>query len=350
MAAVVTTAAVGLGLANPERPPRRVASPTSYQVLGAAVTTLHGGGALLVDTGSGRLEPLALPPGMGLDMASVSPWEEDGRRQIVGTGWTRSPSEDSWWHSALGLVRMSLPDGEVLDRVTMPDEAIPLGPPCWVPGGLAGILYVGGDFRLYRVEFESSRLDGNIEDVADPRPRPLGWQTPEPGAGGDHFRDLAWPDDTRMGGRALASLRFKDGESGRYTDWQVWWLELGRGGTSIVAAGRLLEPGTAEGGATPQFPNLVTVDRAPALAYLVHGPDASGYQLRVAPIRFDPDSGSPHARDSDSRTLAEGCLPTSPAASPDGRWVTVVRTRGPDLTAERVAIPGGLARQKRWNS
>ena len=179
----------------------------------------------------------------------------------------------------------------------------------------ASVLYVGGDYRLYRVDFGSSLLDGDIEDVADTHPRPLEWLAPLPGAGGVQFRDLTWPDEPRLGGRALVSLRFKDRETGRYTHWQVWWLQLDRGGTSIVAAGRLLEPGSSVTAVSRRLPNLVSVRGEPALAYLMQWPGESGCQLRVAPIHFDPDSGSLEAHEVDSRPLAEGCPPTSPVAS-----------------------------------
>ena len=152
--------------------------------------------------------------------------------------------------------------------------------------------------------------------------------------------DLSWPDEPRLGGRALASLRFKDRETGRWTDWQVWWLQLDRGGASIIAAGRLLQPNLADAADLRRLPNLVNVCGEPALAYLMHRPGESGYQLRVAPIQFDPDSGSPHAHEVDSQTLAGGCLQTGPVASADGRWIAVVRTGVPHLRSERIAIPG----------
>ena len=341
MATLATVAAIGLGRANPASPTRRVASPPSYQVLDQAITALHGGGAIIVHLDSGRLDTLPLPPEVGIDKASLSPWEEDGRRQIVGVGWNRSGAEESLSRTDFGLIRMSLPDGEVLDRLILSDEALPLDAPCWIPGAPASVLFVGGDYRLYRVDFGSSLLDRDIEDVADRHPRPLEWLAPLPGAGGVHFRDLTWPDELRLGGRALVSLRFKDRETGRYTDWQVWWLQLDRGGTSIVAAGRLLEPGSSVTAVSRRLPNLVSVRGEPALAYLAQWPGESGCQLRVAPIHFDPDSGSLEAHDVDSRPLAEDCPPTSPVASPDGRWITVVRTGGPHLRTERIAITGG---------
>ena len=342
MAAVVTIAALRLGRAHSEQPLHRAASPSSYQVLGDAITALHGAGPFLLDLETGRMETLALPTGVGVDIASLSPWQPLGRRQIVGVGWRRSATRESLQRTDIGLVRMSFPGGEIIDRLIFPDEALPAAPPCWIPGASASVLYAGCDFRLYYLKFEPSRLDGVVEDADNLRPRLVDLQAAVPGASGVQLRDLAWPDDSRLGGRVLASLRFKDRETGRFSDWQVWWLLLDRGCSSIVAAGRLLEDAPANEHATARFPTLVrNSDGAPALAYLAHSLGQSGYQLRVAPIRFDPNSGSPWAQAVDSRLVAEGCLPTNPAMSPDGRWFIVVRASGPQLNTERVAISRG---------
>jgi hypothetical protein len=340
MATLSTVAAIVLGRANPGSPPRRVASLPSYQVLDQAITARHGRATVVVHLDSGQLQTLALPPDMGIDKASLSPWEEDGRRQIVGVGWNRSGAEGSLSRTDFGFVRMSLPDGEVLDRLILSEEALPWDAPCWVPGAPASVLYVGSDDRLYRVDFKSSLLGPNALEAVDRHPRPLEWQVSFPRASGVQFRDLTWPDEPRLGGRALVSLRFKDRETGRYTDWQIWWMQLDWNGTSVVALGQLLAPGSSDTAVSLRLPNLVSVYGEPALAYLARRPGEPGWQLRVAPIHFDPDSGSPQAHDVDSRLLAENCLPSSPVASPDGRWITVVRTSGPQLRTERIAIPG----------
>ncbi len=98
MATLITVAAIGIGNADRESLPRHVVSPSSYQVLDRANTAIHGDGALIVHLESGRLESLPLPPGVGIDKGSVSPWEENWRRQIVAVGWKRSgvgaPVED----------------------------------------------------------------------------------------------------------------------------------------------------------------------------------------------------------------------------------------------------------------
>ena len=73
----------------------------------------------------------------------------------------------------IGLVRMSLPDGEILDRLILPDEALPMGAPSWIPGGPVSVIYVGGDGRIYRVDFARSGLDGDLEGEANPHPTAL---------------------------------------------------------------------------------------------------------------------------------------------------------------------------------
>lgn len=335
-------AVMGLGRANFKSPPQRVTSLPSYQVLDQTITGSHGRDVSLMDLETGRLKTLSLPPGVGIDKASLSPWEEEGRRQIVGIGWNRLEDGSSSQYSDIGLVRMSLPDGGILDRLTSPDVVLPACPPCWIRGAPAGVLYVGRDFRLYRVDFEPSHPSGGLQGPAEIRPSLVDWQGPLPGKGGVQFRDLSWPDEPRMGGRAFASLRFKDRQTGRDTDWQIWWLQFDRGGTSIAAAGQLLQTNLAEAVDSRKLPNLVSARGEPALIYLMHRPGEPGDRLWVAPIHFDPDSDSPLAEEADSRLLAEGLPPNSPVAFKNGWWITVMRKGGPDPKTERLAIPGCL--------
>ena len=210
------------------------------------------------------------------------------------------------------------------------------------PGAPASVLYVGGDYRCYRSTSGRPPVDRGTEDVADTHPRPFEWQAPLPGAGDVQFRDLTWPDEPRLGGRALVSLRFKDRETGRYTDWQVWWLQLDRGGTSIVAAGRLLEPGPSGTAVSRRHPNLVSVRRRTGPGLSRARPGESGYQLRVAPIHFDPDSGSLQAHDVDSRPLAEDCR-SRPAPSPP-------RTAGGSPSCVPPAAPERRTDRDPWRS
>ncbi len=343
IAAVATGVAIRLGHAGSEAPPPpRVAAPPSYQVLDLAITAYHGEETIRLDVETGQLDTLPLPPGLRIDEASLAPWVRNGRRQLVGVGWDRSASGGARRYSDLGLIRMSLPDGEILDRLTLSDISLPISPPCWIPGTPASVLYVGGDNRLYRVDFEPPGPDWGIGDAADPHPRRLEWRASMPGAGELQFWDLTWPEEPRLGGRAIASLRFKEPETGRYTDCQIWWLQFDPGGTSIIAAGPLLEPSAADtntdAAVSRRMPNLVGPPGEPALAYLWNRPGESRSQLRVAPLQVDSVSGRPLARESNARTLARDCRLTRPIASADGQWITVVRTDGPRLSSERIAV------------
>ncbi len=167
---VVTAAAIVLGSVNPEPRPRRLASRRVYQVLGADVTAAQGGRPLVLNIETGCLEPLALPPGVGLDKASVSPWEEDGRLQIVGLGWSRSGRGNLSRCTDFGLLRISLPEGEILGRLTLPEDALPQSQLCWIPDAPGGLIYAG-DGTIYRVDFGSSCVIG-VEHAADARPLP----------------------------------------------------------------------------------------------------------------------------------------------------------------------------------
>lgn len=334
----LTAAAIVLGRMNPEQPVRRIESASGYQVVSNFPTT-HMQGPQLLNVSTGRLEALPTPAGIRMSVASLSPWEEEGQRQLVGIGWSHSEGT-----TAAGIVRVSLPGGEVLDRLPLDQVAIPVGPPCWLRGVRAGVLYPGGDGRIYRVDFETPRPDGSVERVANPEPEPLNWQTPMPGPAGEVLvRDLTWPDDARLGGRALASLCMKDPKTGRFNDWQIWWLKLDDDATAVVAAGRLLEAGPTEHGSAIRLPNLVgDIDGAPTLAYLAQVLGQPGYQLRVTPLRFDAGSGVPRAHEYESRVLADDCIATTPSASPDGRWVIAVRLGIQKLKTERVLIAGRL--------
>jgi hypothetical protein len=234
---------------------------------------------------------------------------------------------------------MSLADGEILDSVDLSRDALPNGSPCWFPGTLAQVLYPGSDGGIFRIDFETTRTDEGVGNNPEIRPRALAWRTRVPGEGDSILNDLAWPAGPGLGGRLLVSLRFKHADSRDGLKWQIWWLKLDPSGTSIIAAGQLLQPATGEEPDARRFPILLTdAGVSPALAYLAKIPMQQGYQLRVAPIHLDPGSKVPHASDAEARVLAQGCLPAAPAFSADGRWVTVLRPEGASARAERLAL------------
>ncbi len=238
----------------------------------------------------------------------------------------------------MGLVRMSLPEGKILDKIDMTDAPLSTCAPCWFPGTLARVLCSGGDGRIYRVDFETPLTDGRDEHESMIRPRALTWRTPGPAPSTLFVGDLSWPTDERMGHRILASLYIENSKTEKEPDWRIWWLQLDQAATSIIAAGPLLEPETSGEEDNRRLPNLVRNENGSlALTYLNKGIRQPNYELRLAPIHLEPGSNVPHALETEARVLASGCLLVSPLPSPDGRWVTVVRSSG---RIERLAIRG----------
>lgn len=336
-AAALTLASLVLGLGEPQRPPARIASPSSYQAFGTAVTGRHRNGASLLDVEHARLESLDLPAWMGLDLASVSPWEEDGGRQIVGVAWKRSGTGGATMRNEFGLVRMTLDGKEILNRLEFQDAdgpSFPAGPPCWNPDRSDRVAYAGADGRIYLAELDPVRSDAYSRAL-----RPLSWVAPSLDADDVMIRDLAWPAEPQFGGRLLAALCFKRRDNGRFTDCQIWWLLPDPSLTSIVDAGRLLQPACEPDPGDRRQPKfIVEVEGVPTLAYYASLRERPGHQLRLAPIRFDGESDAPSSRESESRALADGCLAVPLPVARDGRSVVVVRGDGPDLEIERVAI------------
>ena len=147
------------------------------------------------------LPVVAVLPGPGmLRGVSWSPWrDERGQAQLVGLWYNASPSRPRDY----ALVRLSQPDGAVLDRIS--HEGLPgwVAPPCWFPDRSERLLLAGGDGQLYRLDFGS-------DDARGPWPRPLSWR-----AGGDplriaRFGDLSWPGD-RSSARGWCSPRCTPG-------------------------------------------------------------------------------------------------------------------------------------------
>jgi hypothetical protein len=215
--AVLGAVSLAISRANPEGPSRRVRSTSSELVLDSSLTVFHGDAVHSVDPQTGRLGTLSLPGGLRVDRASLSPWGDEGgrRRQVVGIGWSRSGSGYDARRTGIGLVRLGLPDGEVLDHWTLPDLALPSSPPCWVPGTRAGILYAGNDFRLYRADFERDGIegDGDRDGGVARCPWRVRWdgRTMFDGARDVQFLDPSWTEE----GRVVVSLRLRDAATGR---------------------------------------------------------------------------------------------------------------------------------------
>jgi hypothetical protein len=296
---------------HPGPPPRR---PTAAPL--AVESRSYGSGALLFDPGTGL--PLPAPPAGRMDLihAGASPWRDElGRWNVVGFSNGLVPGAPG----EPALVRISLPDGAVLDR--FPIEHAPDGRPCWSPDLSARILFVDARGRLTRVDFDGA------EGREAPRLATLSWSEGIPGSDGILAGDISWPTDPRLVGRVLVSLNPRSGGPGKvsYGAEEAWWLQLDQDRREVVAAGRLTLPsGCVAEVASERCPVIGTGhDGSLVLAYMERrdlDPHLR-WRLRVVPVGLDPGTGAPVALGEGARTLAEGCIATRPAFSDDGRWV-----------------------------
>ncbi len=264
-----------------------------------------------VDPETGAAVPVAVPGPGCLAASAWSPWRDGvDRAQIVGT-WMAEGSRD------VSLVRLSQPDGAVLDRISTAGMPAWIGAPCWFPDHSERLLLCGGDGLLYRLDFGAGDDRG---------PSPLAWS-----AGirsGVRIVDLSWPAGAVLGGRALASLCFRRGPevTAEIGEWSIGWLRLDDRPDAIVGVGPLLASPDGEADVDRRHPTLSPDDGHPGLAWLEQPRSRynSLWRLRFAPLAIDPDTGDPSIREASARTLAEDCLRVAPAFSADGTHISYV--------------------------
>jgi hypothetical protein len=226
-----------------------------------------------------------------------------------------------------GLARLSLPEGKLLDRI--PLEQIPIGEPCWVPGGTPRILFPSGDGQIYRYDLSDpgSPLGGARQPNQTQR---VEWGIAPPGQGPVYFRDLTWPLTEGLGGRLIASLCYLETGKERpaLTGPELWWLQLSPDQTVIEAAGRLSDPdardvsGRDDGDVEERLPNVAATAHGDlALVYLSRPAGQQEWDLNTASIAIDPASGVPAIRPGTSRRVGGGFVCSTPTFSVDGRWI-----------------------------
>jgi hypothetical protein len=166
---------------------------------------LRGHKSLFFDPGTGLPLFASTVGRMNLFHACASPWRDElGRLQVVGVSNGLAPGAPG----EPELIRISLPDGAVLDRFPIANP--PLARPCWFPDLSARILYIDSRGRLTRLDFDNA-----AEGQEAPSPVTLSWREGIPGSDGMLMGDLAWPSDPRLGGRVLAVLRNRLGITSR---------------------------------------------------------------------------------------------------------------------------------------
>lgn len=267
-----------------------------------------------------------------LELASISPWHGDrNAAQVVGLlkSWTAGDATRS--RDGLYLARFVVPEMTLLDQVPVPN--IPSCPPCWFPDLTARVIFTALDGLLYVHAFEPIG-----RSPADKQPQPVAWLTnPRTGATEQPsvVQDVSWPREPRFGQRLLATVRLKlEGRVDSFGPARLWWLQLDEDGRSVQDCGPLAPNFDVDG--DQRAPTLgVTPDGRFMLAYLSKRKVEADWELWLAPLEFDPQTGNPIARFDQARVLADRCLATAPVFSEDGCWLTYVQSTG--IRKSRVA-------------
>ena len=333
--------AVGLSRLDPAKPSLRIRRPVRYTNINEYFLDVVNRTPHWLDSESGQVKPFPLEDADVLEAASCAPWvDEKGRQQIVGRWSSRTKDGPMSMSSDFGLARYSFPSGELIDHIST--EIVPVGPPCWFPGARARILFSSGDGMLYHFAFEPEPwVQGADRRVKrDLQPRQLSWRCPRPGMGEVFLSDLSWPDDPRMGGCVVVSLREQvETSTGRrmFSKSQIWWLKLNLAGTEIVDAGRLLQedPGRRESSAYDERSATVgtLADGTLTLVYLRQTGGETGWELLMTPIQIDSDRRHPTALEAESVLVSSNCQPSHATFSLDGRWLNAITT--PDAKNNR---------------
>jgi hypothetical protein len=323
---VVVTSAAAIGLARLEPAPRswRMTAPVRYAGINSFYLDPCRRGSTWVDREGGPPVDMPFPDDELFEYASCSPWrDEDGRSQVVGR-WSWSGSRADTPDITYGLARVTFPEGHLLDHVET--EIVPVSNPCWYQGTRARVLFAAGDGKLYQYDFDEAHA--HSDDTA--RPRPIAWNCDMPHGGAIYLADPQWPDLPEFSRTLLVVLRQTESSRGRpvATTSQVWWLRLTEDGDAIEGAGRLLESNPSVRDANERCPSLGRgPDGRPALAYFRQS-GAGQFDLYLAAIEFDTESGHPLAASGPGDRVAEGCHASPPLLSRDGQWITFVQATG----------------------
>ncbi len=320
-ALVASASAVGLSRLAPQPPAPCTPARARHVLVSPLGSEPHPAGSVWLDAETGRTTETGALEGQALRYASVSPWlDESGRPQVVGRA-VRRPGDPA--PDLMALVRMTFPEGRVLDRVAL--DIMPASPPCWAPGTRARVLFGGGDGRLHRFDFEDASDDSGSTRHPDEQPRPLAWHCPPPGGRLAQVWSPCWPDDPRFARTILAAVEMMPPGPDRQslTPRRIWWLRLDDAGEAVVSAGPVFDPHAIPEASDASTPSVgTTPDGGLVLAYYV-STDRTTWDLHISPLTVD-EAGRPHA--GPGRRLAGGCRQFIPAAfSADGRWISAVQ-------------------------
>jgi hypothetical protein len=348
--------AVGIGRLLPKVPPdvtnaRRHARSSYLEITNFAVFRDQSRCRFL-DPDTGRYVNLGVGRANMLLYGTSTPWQKDGEEvQVAGLWMGRDPETVARGFSEFGIIRCAFPSGRLIDEI--PLEIFPIGNICWFPEPPARVLFAGTNGKLYRGTFPGDAdlppldPDGESESASGTHVAPLRWGCDPPGGGVIRMSDPFWSTDPRMKDRLLVSLSYRvgSGREARYTPAKLWWLQIDEGATTIQAAGPLVAASGAD--ELVEEERLPSVSATPngglALAYLRRDKNSSHWDLRLAPITLDDDSGQPSVQEVRTVRLAEDVAIAQPAFSTSGEWVYGIPLANVSMThAERFSVTKAL--------
>lgn len=355
--------AVGIGRWLPKVPPRvknaRRHPRSSYLEITNFAVFHDTERCRFLDPDTGRYVNMELGKSNMLLYGTSTPWRQDGEEvQVAGLWMGRDAETVARGFPEFGIIRCAFPSGRLIDEI--PLEIFPIGNVCWFPEPPGRVLFAGTNGKLYRGIFpgESAAPPPDADEDAEPalgaHVNVLSWACDPPAGGTVRMADPFWPTDPRMKDRILVSLSYRlgSGREAKYTRPKIWWLQLDDQGTTIKAAGPLVagnENEVGEEGGPVDEERLPSVAATPdgglALAYLARDTNQFHWNLRLAPIALDAESGRPSVRPSESVRIAENVAIALPAFSTDGAWVYGIPLDTVSTThAERFSVPKALTR------
>jgi hypothetical protein len=326
----ITGLAIGLGRQVPRPLPTYEAAVPRYQGINGRVFMHQPHQPRMIDRATGRMVPVDPSSSDILDYSVCSPWrDERGQFQVVSRWVKRAGREIQDLPEEFGLARHTVPEGKLIDRVAL--DVLPVSEPCWVPGRTSQILFAAGNGGLYHYRFPGA--EAAAERPAEPpwepsQPRRLSWRMAPPGAGPVSFRDLVWPAHPRLGGRLIGSVWQTSGSAreAKVLGSQLWWIELGSDGMGIEAAGPLVLPdGDPAEDQEDRLPSVATTAQGePLLAYMHRSKGQTLWELRLARITIDPQTGIPSVHPGDVVRLSRDCVATPPVFALDGQSIYTI--------------------------
>src|SRR5262249_15031000 len=144
-------------------------------------------------------------------------------------------------------------------------------------------------------------------------PRRLAWLAAQLNPLGMHMTDLCLPRFTKLKGKVLVTVEFLKVPGAKPKPMELWWLELDARGTAIVRAGRLRR--TSVGRAERLAQVAEADDGGNILAYLATEAGETAWQLRVAALEIDAQTGGLQLMPETEQTIVNGCVPVAPVFS-----------------------------------